>query len=114
MHKDCYFHSLINSKDNLVGHVVVLIFRGICPQESGGRILADGSQSAQIHYDNCGRVGHLHERCFDLYLKLISGCGGGRGEQFKEVMVVKVVKMVGVVEVHQRLGHLLRPLLPLR
>ncbi len=29
MHRDCYFHSLVNSKDNLVGHVVVLIFRGI-------------------------------------------------------------------------------------
>jgi hypothetical protein len=26
MHKDCCFHSLINSRDNLVGHVVVLIF----------------------------------------------------------------------------------------
>jgi hypothetical protein len=24
--RDCYFHSLVNSRDNLVGHVVVLIF----------------------------------------------------------------------------------------
>ncbi len=29
MHKDRYLHSLVNSRDNLVGHVVVLIFRGI-------------------------------------------------------------------------------------
>ncbi len=29
MHKDRYLHWLVNSKDSLVGHVVVLIFRGI-------------------------------------------------------------------------------------
>ncbi len=29
VHKDCYLHSLVNSRDNLVGHVVVLIFGGI-------------------------------------------------------------------------------------
>ncbi len=29
MHRDCYLHSLVNSRDNLVGHVVVLIFGGI-------------------------------------------------------------------------------------
>ncbi len=29
MHRDRYLHSLINSRDNLVGHVVVLIFGGI-------------------------------------------------------------------------------------
>jgi hypothetical protein len=29
VHRDRYLHSLVNSKDNLVGHVVVLIFRGI-------------------------------------------------------------------------------------
>jgi hypothetical protein len=28
VHKDRYFHSLINNKDNLVGHVVVFIFGG--------------------------------------------------------------------------------------
>ncbi len=50
-----------------------------CPQESGGRTFADGSQSAQIQCDNYGRVGHLRERCFDLYLELRSGRGGGRG-----------------------------------
>ncbi len=27
--RDYYFHSLVSNKDNLVGHVVVLIFRGI-------------------------------------------------------------------------------------
>ncbi len=26
VHRDCYFHSLVNNRDNLVGHVVVLIF----------------------------------------------------------------------------------------
>ncbi len=26
MHKDRYLHSLVSNKDNLVGHVVVLIF----------------------------------------------------------------------------------------
>ncbi len=35
-------------------------------------------------------------------------------EWLKEVMVVEVVKVVGVVKVHQWLGHLLRPFLPLR
>ncbi len=29
VHRDCYLHLLVNSKDNLVGHVVVLIFGGI-------------------------------------------------------------------------------------
>jgi hypothetical protein len=27
--KDCYLHLLVNNKDSLIGHVVVLIFRGI-------------------------------------------------------------------------------------
>ncbi len=26
VHRDCYFHSLVSNRDNLVGHVVVLIF----------------------------------------------------------------------------------------
>ncbi len=54
-----------------------------CPQESGGWTLADGFQLAQIQCDNCGRVGHPRECCFDLYPKLRSNCGGvaqrGRG-----------------------------------
>ncbi len=29
VHRDCYLHLLVNSRDNLVGHVVVLIFEGI-------------------------------------------------------------------------------------
>ncbi len=29
VHKDCYLHLLVNSRDNFVGHVVVLIFKGI-------------------------------------------------------------------------------------
>ncbi len=29
MHKDHYLHSLVNNKDSLVGHVVVIIFGGI-------------------------------------------------------------------------------------
>ncbi len=29
VHKDHYLHSLVNNRDNLVGHVVVLIFGGI-------------------------------------------------------------------------------------
>ncbi len=29
VHRDCYLHSLVNSRDSLVGHVVVLIFGGI-------------------------------------------------------------------------------------
>jgi hypothetical protein len=29
MHRNYYLHSLVSSRDNLVGHVVVLIFRGI-------------------------------------------------------------------------------------
>ncbi|CAM6014680.1 unnamed protein product [Sphagnum balticum] len=47
-----------------------------CPHESGGRTLADGSQSAQVQCDNCGRVGHPRERCFDLCPELRSGRGG--------------------------------------
>ncbi len=34
-------------------------------------------------------------------------------KRLREVMVVKVVEVVGVVEIHQWLGHLPRPLLPL-
>jgi hypothetical protein len=41
--------------------------------------LADGFQLAQVECDNCGRVGHLRERCFDLYPELRSCRGGGRG-----------------------------------
>jgi hypothetical protein len=33
-------------------------------------------------------------------------------ERFREVVMVEVVEVVGVVKVHQRLGHLPRPLLP--
>jgi hypothetical protein len=29
VHRDHYLHSLVNSRDNLVGHVVVFIFGGI-------------------------------------------------------------------------------------
>jgi hypothetical protein len=29
VHKDCCLHLLVNNRDNLVGHVVVLIFEGI-------------------------------------------------------------------------------------
>ncbi len=29
VHRDHYLHSLVNNRDNLVGHVVVLIFGGI-------------------------------------------------------------------------------------
>ncbi len=29
VHRDRYLHSLVNKKDSLVGHVVVLIFEGI-------------------------------------------------------------------------------------
>ncbi len=29
MHRDHYRHSLVSSRDNLVGHMVVLIFEGI-------------------------------------------------------------------------------------
>jgi hypothetical protein len=29
VHKDRYFHSLVNSWDSLVGHVVVFVFGGI-------------------------------------------------------------------------------------
>jgi hypothetical protein len=29
VHKGCYLHLLVNNRDSLVGHVVVLIFRGI-------------------------------------------------------------------------------------
>ncbi|CAK9876060.1 unnamed protein product [Sphagnum jensenii] len=50
-----------------------------CPQESGGRTLVDGSQLTQVQCDNCGRVGHPRECCFDLYPELRSGRGGGRG-----------------------------------
>ncbi|CAM6076652.1 unnamed protein product [Sphagnum tenellum] len=50
-----------------------------CPQESGGQTLVDGSQSAKVQCDNCGRVGHPHERCFDLYPELRLGRRGGRG-----------------------------------
>ncbi len=35
-------------------------------------------------------------------------------ERLREVVMVKVVEVVGVVEVHQRLGHLPRPFLPLQ
>jgi hypothetical protein len=35
-------------------------------------------------------------------------------KRFREVMMVEVVEVVGVVEVHQRLGHFLWPLFPLR
>ncbi len=41
--------------------------------------MADGSQSAQVQCDNCGRVSHPRERCFDLYPELRSGRGGGCG-----------------------------------
>ncbi len=41
--------------------------------------MVDGTQLAQVQCDNCGRVSHLHECCFDLYPELISSRGGGCG-----------------------------------
>jgi hypothetical protein len=35
-------------------------------------------------------------------------------ERFRKVVMVEVVEVVGVVKVHQWLGHLPQPLLPLR
>ncbi len=32
VHKDRYLHSIVNNRDSLVGHVVVLIFGGIVSQ----------------------------------------------------------------------------------
>jgi hypothetical protein len=42
VHKDRYLHSLISNKDNLVGHVVVLIFKGIVHRRVVDGLLADG------------------------------------------------------------------------
>ncbi len=50
-----------------------------CPQENGGRTLVDGFQPAKFQCDNCGQVNHPHEHCFDLYLELKLGHGGGHG-----------------------------------
>ncbi len=50
-----------------------------CPQENGGRTLADGFQSTQVQFDNYGWVSHPRERCFDFYPELRSSRGGGRG-----------------------------------
>ncbi len=66
--------------------------------------MTDGSQSAQVQCDNCGWVDHLRERCFDFYPELRVVMVEVVVEQLREVVVVEVV---GVVEVHQRLGHLL-------
>ncbi len=41
--------------------------------------MVDGFQSTQVQCDNCGQVSHPRERCFDLYLELRSGRGGGHG-----------------------------------
>jgi hypothetical protein len=42
--------------------------------------LVNGFQPAQVQCDNCGRVGHPCDHCFDLYPELIFGRGGGRGQ----------------------------------
>ncbi len=34
---------------------------------------------AQVQCDNCGRVDHPRERCFNLYPELKLGCAGGCG-----------------------------------
>ncbi len=44
VHKDNYLHSLVNNKDNLVGRVVVFIFRGLSTREWWTDWLMDLSQ----------------------------------------------------------------------
>jgi hypothetical protein len=66
----------------------------------GGQTLADGFQLAQVQCDNCGRVGHPRERCFNLYPKLISSCGGGCGRAAQKGRGGRSDKGGGVVEVH--------------
>jgi hypothetical protein len=79
VHKDCYFHLLVNNRDSLCWTCGGVHIRRDCPQENGGWTLADGFQSTQVQCDNCGQVGHPCERCFDLYPELKSGRGGMRG-----------------------------------
>jgi hypothetical protein len=78
VHRDHYLHSLFNNKDNFVGHVVVFIFGGIVHRRVvDGLWLMDLSQHKFNVIIVVGST--IHECCFDLYLELRSGCGGGRG-----------------------------------
>ncbi len=79
VHKDRYLHSLVSSKEQSCWTCGGAHIRKDCPQESGGRTLANGFKPTQVQCDNCGRVGHSRERCFDLYPKLRLSRGGGRG-----------------------------------
>ncbi len=47
VHKDRYLHSLVNTGTVLLDMWWCSYLEGL-PQESGGRTLADGSQSAQV------------------------------------------------------------------
>ncbi len=38
--------------------------------------MTNGFQPAQVQCDNCNRINHPRERCFDLYPKLKLSCGG--------------------------------------
>jgi hypothetical protein len=67
VHKDRYLHSLVNNRDNFVGHVVVFIFERIVHMRVVDKLWLMDIRSAQVQCDNYGWVGHPHERCFDLY-----------------------------------------------
>jgi hypothetical protein len=98
---------LVNSRDSLVGHVVVLIFGGIVHMRMvDGLWLMDLSRHKFNVITMAGSATLMSvvltftQNRDQVVVKVVV-------EQFKEVVVVKVVEVVGVVEVHQWLGHLL-------
>ncbi len=107
VHKDHCLRLLVNSRDSLVGHVVVLIFGGIVHMRMvDGLWLMDLSRHKFNVITMAGSATLMSvvltftQNRDQVVVKVVV-------EQFKEVVVVKVVEVVGVVEVHQWLGHLL-------
>jgi hypothetical protein len=104
MHKGHYLHSLVNNRDNLVGHVVVFIFGGIIH-----RRVVDGLWLMDLnrHKLNVITMAGL-ATLVSVILTFTQN-----GNQVMVEVVVEWLKEVMVVKVHQRLGHLPWPLLPL-
>ncbi len=100
MHRDRYLHSLVNNKDNLVGHVVVLIFGGIVHRRVVDRLWLMDLNQHKFSVITVAESATLVSVILTFTQNLNQVVVEVVVERLKEVVVVKVVEVVGVVEVH--------------
>jgi hypothetical protein len=91
---------LVNNKDNLVGHVVVLIFGGIVHRRVVDRLWLMDLNQHKFSVITVAESATLVSVILTFTQNLNQVVVEVVVERLKEVVVVKVVEVVGVVEVH--------------